>query len=647
MPRLICTALTLIACAGTASAQVPPPTPFQDFGAIEKSDILNPDGFFSIDTCGSDFDTEIGLWDRRGQLVAFNDDADSGPCVGSLQSFLNLQFPPGVYYFSVSGFNTTFGPDFVAATDTGSLGGNAVVTLDVESGLQTLTSNATIAQGDGVNTGEVKFFRFIVPGVFEATDLGTVSTDGFVEVDTCGSDFDTEIGVWNLDTGELIDFNDDADAGPCSGSLQSQLNLRLPTGRYALSVSGFQTVFRDGFVAETGHFSNSGNAAGQINGFPFADEVSEGGEAEWYTFDVVALPAGALSDSEPDCFPGYVDTTNGGCFNGGDFGSLALGQTVNGSAGPVEQDWYEVVITETTSYTLSIETETEVSFGFATQTVPGVPGCSNVLPSFNGATATPFMPSAISGTLSAGTYYIVAFGTTNSECGGEYTLSFRPQVPDCPPGSIQESEPVPFDDFISLDGTTNDACIIGGDTFQDISVGDTVCGTTGTYFESAFSSNFGDQDLYRFNIASPTVVEAEIVSTTKVRAAFTATPLPATDFCSIILAGGDASVDAEPGQPARVRIALQPGDHSLQVLAEPFAQSGTASGSPYIVSLNEYTCRADTNLDGVVSPADFNAWILAFNTQGPVCDQNGDGNCTPSDFNAWILNYNTLAGCGS
>ncbi|MEO1716581.1 MAG: GC-type dockerin domain-anchored protein [Planctomycetota bacterium] len=51
----------------------------------------------------------------------------------------------------------------------------------------------------------------------------------------------------------------------------------------------------------------------------------------------------------------------------------------------------------------------------------------------------------------------------------------------------------------------------------------------------------------------------------------------------------------------------------------------------------------DTNGDGQLSPNDFNAWILAFNSQSAACDQNGDGRCTPGDFNAWVLNYN--AGC--
>ena len=52
--------------------------------------------------------------------------------------------------------------------------------------------------------------------------------------------------------------------------------------------------------------------------------------------------------------------------------------------------------------------------------------------------------------------------------------------------------------------------------------------------------------------------------------------------------------------------------------------------------------RCDTNGDGLATPADFNAWILAFNNADPAAEQNGDGLLTPSDFNAWILNYNSV-----
>ncbi len=54
-------------------------------------------------------------------------------------------------------------------------------------------------------------------------------------------------------------------------------------------------------------------------------------------------------------------------------------------------------------------------------------------------------------------------------------------------------------------------------------------------------------------------------------------------------------------------------------------------------------CLADTNGDGIVSPADFSAWVAAFNAQAPECDQNDDGICSPADFSAWVANYN--AGC--
>ncbi|MEL6499224.1 MAG: GC-type dockerin domain-anchored protein [Planctomycetota bacterium] len=54
-------------------------------------------------------------------------------------------------------------------------------------------------------------------------------------------------------------------------------------------------------------------------------------------------------------------------------------------------------------------------------------------------------------------------------------------------------------------------------------------------------------------------------------------------------------------------------------------------------------CPADTNGDNQLTPADFNAWVIAFNTNDDACDQNSDGLCTPADFNVWVLNFN--AGC--
>ena len=64
---------------------------------------------------------------------------------------------------------------------------------------------------------------------------------------------------------------------------------------------------------------------------------------------------------------------------------------------------------------------------------------------------------------------------------------------------------------------------------------------------------------------------------------------------------------------------------------------------PDLMNCDVNTCVADVNGDGILSPADFTAWIAAFNAMSAGCDQNDDGSCTPSDFTAWIANFN--AGC--
>jgi len=54
-------------------------------------------------------------------------------------------------------------------------------------------------------------------------------------------------------------------------------------------------------------------------------------------------------------------------------------------------------------------------------------------------------------------------------------------------------------------------------------------------------------------------------------------------------------------------------------------------------------CPADMNDDEMLSPADFIAWIDAYNTGDYAADQNRDRRLTPGDFTAWIFNYQT--GC--
>ncbi|MCB9837127.1 MAG: hypothetical protein H6808_10425 [Phycisphaera sp.] len=77
----------------------------------------------------------------------------------------------------------------------------------------------------------------------------------------------------------------------------------------------------------------------------------------------------------------------------------------------------------------------------------------------------------------------------------------------------------------------------------------------------------------------------------------------------------------------------------LQIVAAP-NDAGTSITFNASTTMIANPCLADVNGDGVVSPADFSAWVGAFNTNAPGCDQNGDGACTPADFSAWVSNYN-------
>lgn len=85
-------------------------------------------------------------------------------------------------------------------------------------------------------------------------------------------------------------------------------------------------------------------------------------------------------------------------------------------------------------------------------------------------------------------------------------------------------------------------------------------------------------------------------------------------------------------------------DHNGQLWAVGSQQASIGEQTrTYAAKFVPLLCPADTNNDGILSPADFSAWVAAFNAQATACDQNGDGACTPSDFSAWVANFN--AGC--
>lgn len=66
---------------------------------------------FRLDTNGSDYDTELGLYDSVGNLIANDDDGGNG-----VQSLINPGvLAPGSYYLLVGGYNSSFANSLAAA----------------------------------------------------------------------------------------------------------------------------------------------------------------------------------------------------------------------------------------------------------------------------------------------------------------------------------------------------------------------------------------------------------------------------------------------------------------------------------------------------------------------------------------------------
>ncbi len=100
---------------------------------------------FSFDTITSDYDTELGLYDSNGNLLANNDDI----APGNLQSLINAGIlAPGTYTLLAGGFNSSFGTGAAAA---GGASGNLNLQL-----------NGANLFGGASTSGQFNIFQFDV-----------------------------------------------------------------------------------------------------------------------------------------------------------------------------------------------------------------------------------------------------------------------------------------------------------------------------------------------------------------------------------------------------------------------------------------------------------------------------------------------------
>ncbi|MGH7130908.1 MAG: GC-type dockerin domain-anchored protein [Phycisphaerales bacterium] len=254
--------------------------------------------FCDMDTLGSSLvsgnDTEIGLYAADGTLIGSNDDRQfvgesslsygrttpvrSYPApIGDAAGGSGAVLPAGLYYVSISGFNTGFAANFRSTSTsdyTGTVRLNVATNmgtgLAADLGLLNRSTSPLASAQFAVGAGVVKWIHF-------RTETPTGAAAYYVDIHSLGSILntnlpptssgpnDTEIGLYSV-TGVLIAANDDRSAFGESAltyglttparsypapinNLAGDSGAVLPAGDYYVSVSAFNTNFSGDFGA--------------------------------------------------------------------------------------------------------------------------------------------------------------------------------------------------------------------------------------------------------------------------------------------------------------------------------------------------------------------------------------------------------------
>ncbi|HKQ49174.1 MAG TPA: proprotein convertase P-domain-containing protein [Phycisphaerae bacterium] len=151
----------------------------------------------------------------------------------------------------------------------------------------------------------------------------------------------------------------------------------------------------------------------------------------------VSCDPGKTDENEPDCgLP--TDTVNGGCNSVPPvFSPITCGEAYCGTGAfdgsTRDTDWYQVVLTQNTQVTWSVEAEFDVLVGIV-DNQGGALDCSQVSAFLVFAVGTPCQTTSVSTCLSAGTWWLFVAPDFLAPvpCGAEYNAVLT--CADCPPG---------------------------------------------------------------------------------------------------------------------------------------------------------------------------------------------------------------------
>jgi hypothetical protein len=186
------------------------------------------------------------------------------------------------------------------------------------------------------------------------------------------------------------------------------------------------------------------------------------------------------------------------------------------------------------------------------------------------------LQSQLTADVTAGLYYVTIEAYGSTQCG-DYVLNIWEEVPcstECPPDGTIEGEPICYDDY---EDTYNGGCNSTPFIFQPITCGETICGTSGTFY---FGGNsYRDTDWFEIELQADTNV------TWTVCASFEA-------LIFIIDGGSGNCVDYTilgqaingPYLPATLSFDVGPGRYWFWVGPTVFG-SGVPCGSEYVGTL--------------------------------------------------------------
>jgi hypothetical protein len=218
--------------------------------------------------------------------------------------------------------------------------------------------------------------------------------------------------------------------------------------------------------------------------------------------------------------------------------------------------------------------------------------------------------------------------------GANSICSSCPCVVVCPAGSVQEGEPVCTDEYVD---TFNGGCDSSPPVFSSLTLGDTVCGTSGAFLEGLELA--GDFDWYRVN--APVALELKWSAVAEFRPIIGI--FDASAGCPGVQITAAAAFECNE---VTVTANVSPGNY--WVVIGPLSPTDSAAcPAEYTATVEQVIpCPGDTNDDGAVDIDDIVNVILDFGTDGSANggDVDESGLVDIDDVVLVVLNFGD---CGS